>query len=206
MTFYRSTTSVIDPDDTTTATALTAPAMVEVPSIAPNGTYDGLTNIDELININFDAGDYYYGACLSGEGTTPSCTSTTLVTVEPPAANVTLPNTAPTFDPVNVTANTATDVTITLASGLTNEGNIASSDTGVVVTFYRSTDMTIDTGDTEVATAVILSLDPDETTDTLPSSGSFLLNFAAGEYYYGACLSGIGTTPSCTLHATLVVQ
>ena len=93
-------------------------------------------------------------------------------------------------------------VTITLASDLMNEGNIASSATGdVLVTFFRSETSGIDIAtDTVVGTAVAVTeaIVAGESY-TLPSGISTTIEETTAKIlHYGACLSGEGTTPSCT--------
>ena len=208
VTFYRSTNE--DLNVVADRTALTTPAVALIPSISIGlGATYTLPSIGETINIDLDAGTYHYGACLSGPGTTPSCTKTATLVVAEPMANVTLPDTALTLSRIRVPVNTPTSVRIGLRSVLTNEGDAPSSATGVEVTFYRSTTSGIDIAtDAVVGTAVAVTeaIDP-EGTYTLPSGISTTINETTTKiYYYGACLSGPGTTPSCTKTQALVAQ
>ena len=152
--FYSSATEGID---IANDMLLTAPASMTLPILNAGEKY---TLLDGDLSATVSGGDtIHYGACLSGVLASDDCTATVALTApEPQTANVTLPTDAPTLDPVSVTANTATDVTLTPASVFTNEGDVDSSDTGVVVTFYSSPDASIDTGDTVVGTAVTLPM------------------------------------------------
>ena len=207
--FYHSTTPVIDLSaEPATARELNPSEVLTIPILNARMTY----SLDDYSGASFttaalDAGLYYYGACLSGPGTTPSCTETATLRVGPEVVNVTLPDTAPTLSHVSIPVNTDAFVKITLNSDLTNEGNIASSDNDdVIVTFYRSTTEIIDLlAEPATATALtappvvtIPSLDPGATHPLNSSATIYLKETKAKSYYYGACLSGPGTTHSCT--------
>ena len=99
------------------------------------------------------AGTYYYGACVDaveGESdTTNNCSSSTLITVPEPEPG---PNLAVSPPSVSNSAP-AVGTTFTVSALVRNDGDEAS----VVTTmrFYRSTDATITTSDTEVGTATV---------------------------------------------------
>ena len=127
-------------------------------------------------------GTYYYGACVdavSGESdTNNNCSSAVTVTVlgsdlivESPAVSDSSPGPGASF---------------TLSATVRNQGGGAAPST--TLRYYLSTDMTITTGDTEVETDYVSSLDPSETSDErayldAPSS--------EGTYYYGACVESV---------------
>ena len=74
----------------------------------------------------------------------------------------------------------------TFSATVYNQGNGAADST--TLRYYRSTDSTVNTNDTEVDTDPVRSLDPAEDGDeserlTAPSS--------AGTYYYGACVDSV---------------
>ncbi|MYF78867.1 MAG: hypothetical protein F4180_02960, partial [Chloroflexi bacterium] len=74
----------------------------------------------------------------------------------------------------------------TLSATVRNQGGGAAPST--TLRYYLSTDVTITTGDTEIETSYVSSLDPSETSDErayleAPSS--------EGTYYYGACVDAV---------------
>ena len=127
-------------------------------------------------------GTYYYGACVdavSGESNTNNnCSSAVTVTVlgsdlivESPAVSDSTPGPGASF---------------TLSATVRNQGGGAAPST--TLRYYLSTDAVITTGDTEVDTDYVTSLDPSETSDErayldAPSS--------EGTYYYGACVESV---------------
>ena len=89
--------------------------------------------------------------------------------------------------------------------GIENKGSAASVAT--TLRYYRSTDATITTSDTEEAT---------DTVDALAASGTVMLGedlrapSAAGTYYYGACVDEVtgesDTTNNCGGSIRVVVN
>ena len=93
----------------------------------------------------------------------------------------------------------------TLSATVTNEG--AGSAAATTLRYYRSTDATISTSDTEVGTDSVSGLDADESsaesiTLTAPTS--------AGTYYYGACVEAVTDESSfdnnCSAAVSITVQ
>ena len=95
---------------------------------------------------------------------------------------------------------------ISLSAGVRNAGNGASAAT--TLRYYRSTDATITTSDTEVGTDAVGALAASATSNeqiddlTLPS--------LAGTYYYGACIDSVagesGTTNNCSGPVSVEVE
>ena len=92
----------------------------------------------------------------------------------------------------------------TLSATATNSGDGASAST--TLRYYRSSDATITTSDTQVGTAAVGALAAGGTSDqsvglTAPSS--------AGTYYYGACVDAVtgesDTTNNCSASVTVTV-
>ena len=75
---------------------------------------------------------------------------------------------------------------ITFSATVRNQGTSQSATT--TLRFYRSTDATIATGDTEVGTAAVSALAAAETSD---QSISLTAPSTAGRYYYGACVDPV---------------
>ena len=129
-------------------------------------------------------GTYYYGACVAivsdESDTRNNCSSGIRVTVE-----------ASTPDLVVVSASVSnstltTGQSFTLSATVRNGGSGRSGVT--TLHYYRSTDATISTRDTQVGTDPVGALGASRTSAesirlTAPSS--------AGTYYYGACVAGV---------------
>ena len=170
--YYRSTDSTISTSDTQVGTD-------EVGGLAASGT----SNESIVLTAPFTVGTYYYGACVdpvSGESNTGNnCSSAVAVTVaERPdlvVSNVSVSNSSP--DAVAL---------FTLSATVRNRGSVASAPARLV--YYRSTDSTISTSDTQVGTDPVGGLAASGTSNesinlTAPSS--------AGTYYYGACVDPV---------------
>ncbi|MXZ08363.1 MAG: hypothetical protein F4Y79_02870, partial [Gemmatimonadetes bacterium] len=124
-------------------------------------------------------GTYYYGACVdavSGESDTGNnCSSAISITV--------LGSDLVVESPTVSESNLGPGASFTLSATVRNQGGGRSAST--TLRYYLSTDVTITTGDTEIETSYVSSLDPSETSDErayleAPSS--------EGTYYYGACV------------------
>ena len=148
-------------------------------------------------------GTYYYGACVdavSGEtDTTNNCSSSVTVTVGAAPA----PDLVVDMPTVSESAPAA-GARFTLNAAVRNQGNGSSSFT--TVRYYRSTDSTITTGDTEVGTDSASSLDPSQSGD---ESISLTAPSTPGTYYYGACVDAVSgesdTTNNCSVAVTVTV-
>ena len=163
------------------------------------------------------AGTYYYGACVerrSGvSNPSYSCSSSLRVTVSE-RTNETGPDVTIHYIHIHVGLDTYTSVsTLDIGPGETfglhpqprNAGDLASA--GTTVRFYRSTDTTITTSDTQVGTdsmGVLRAGQYASFTDldlTAPS--------ALGTYYYGACADTVtdesDTTNNCSSAVTINV-
>ena len=171
--YYRSTDSSISSSDTEVGTD-------EVGRVRPSATSS------EYISLTAptSAGTYYYGACVDAVQQESSAQNNCSVSVE---VTVTLGNPdlvvpSPSVDD----SNPAAGAIFRLSATVNNQGDRSSPAT--TVRFYRSTDSSISTGDTEVATEDVRSLEPSETSNeffdlTAPAS--------AGTYYYGACVDSV---------------
>ena len=143
-------------------------------------------------------GTYYYGACVdtvTGESDTANnCSSSVQVTVsEPP------PQTSPdlTVGSLSVTDSTPdTGGSFTLSATVSNAGDGASAAT--TLRYYRSTDATISSSDTQVGTDAVAPL---AASGTSVESISLTAPASAGTYYYGACVDSVtgetDTTNNC---------
>ena len=166
---------------------------------------DASSNGDESISLTAPstAGTYYYGACVDAvsdeSDTTNNCSPAVTVTVgAAPAPDLVVD--APTVSE----SAPAAGATFTLSATVRNQGNGRSDST--TLRYYRSTDSTITTDDTEVGTDSVSSLDAAESGD---ESISLTAPSSAGTYYYGACVDSLSdesdTTNNCLAAVTVTV-
>ncbi len=150
------------------------------------------------------AGTYYYGACVdavSGESATGNnCSPAVTVTVGAAAAPDLVVD-APTVSNSSPTANQS----FVLNATVRNQGNGPSVATNLH--YYRSTDATITTQDTAVATDAVDNLSAGA------ASADTIRLFApsdAGIYYYGACVDDVSgesnTNNNCSSGVTVTVS
>ena len=138
-------------------------------------------------------GTYYYGACVDAvtdeSDTTNNCSSSVQVTVTAPDLVVGTPS---------VTDSTPdAGATFTLSATVRNDGSASSAST--TLRYYRSTDATVTTSDTQVGTDAVAALAASGTSD---ESVSLTAPSTAGTYYYGACVDAVtgesDTTNNCS--------
>ena len=190
--FYRSTDSTISSSDTQLGTH-------SVPILGPGGGFIA----NENPTAPTSPGTYYYGACVDAvsdeSDTTNNCSPAVTVTVDAAPAPDLVVDT-PTVDTGAPTAGTP----ITLSATVRNQGSGRSDST--TLRYYRSTDSTITTGDTEVGTDSVSSLDASE-------SGAASISLTApatpGTYHYGACVDAVSdesdTNNNCSPAVTVTV-
>ena len=82
-----------------------------------------------------------------------------------------------------------------------NQGNVESLRT--TLSYYRSTDSTITTSDTEVDTDTVFSLDPSESAGEYDSPRT---PETEGIYYYGACVDSVADETDTTNNCSAGVQ
>ena len=177
--YYRSTDATITTSDTSVGTDA-------VGALAAAGTSS------ESISLTAPSspGTYYYGACVdtvTGESdTTDNCSSSVTVTVAEPESQPDLIVESFTII-LGPTLETSPGALVQLYQRVANVGGAASAAT--TVRYYRSTDATITTSDTQVSTDAV---------PELAASSSFVednherLPTAPGTtYYYGACVDAV---------------
>ena len=161
---------------------------------------------DESISLTApsDPGTYYYGACVDAvsdeSDTQNNCSLAVTVTVgAAPAPDLVVD--APTVD----TNAPAAEARITLSATVRNQGSGPSAFT--TLRYYQSDDSTITTGDTEVGTDSVSSLDASESGD---ESVSLTAPATTGTYYYGACVDAVSdesdTQNNCSAAVTVTVR
>ena len=160
---------------------------------------------DESISLTApsSAGTYYYGACVDAvsdeSDTTNNCSVSVTVTVgAAPAPDLVVD--APTVSE----SAPAAGARFSLNATVRNQGSGSSAFT--TLRYYRSTDSTITTGDTEVGTDSVFRLDASESGD---ESISLTAPATPGAYYYGACVETVSgesdTTNNCSAAVTVTV-
>ena len=192
--YYRSTDSTITSSDAQVGTDA-------VGALAASGTSA------ESISLTAPstAGTYYYGACVAsvaGESSTANnCSGSVTVTVEAPAQNPDLVVGTPTVSD----SSPETSASFTLSATVRNAGDGASAAT--TLRYYRSTDSTITSSDTQVGTDAVGAL---AASGTSAESISLTAPSTAGTYYYGACVASVAgesnTTNNCSASAQVTVS
>ena len=147
-------------------------------------------------------GTWYYGACVdavTGESDTMNnCSSSVTVTVQPlPVPDLVVGS------PMASNERPGSTARFTLSATVSNTGDRSSDST--TLRYYRSTDTTITTSDTEVGTYAVPSLNAAGT-----SPSSILLNAPSpGTWYYGACVDAVtgesDTMNNCSSFVTVTV-
>ena len=140
----------------------------------------------------------YFGACVnsvSGESDTAnSCSDAVAVTVLP------LPSDLVVDTPSSSLSTPMTGQSLTLNVTVRNRGDGSSGPT--TLSYFRSTDSTITSGDTEVGTDHVAGL------DAPGSSAESILTYAPstpGTYYYGACVDSVSRESNTTNNCSAVV-
>ena len=187
--YYRSMDATITTSDTTVGTDT-------VDALSPSGTSARSISL----TAPSTAGTYYYGACVdtvSDESdTTNNCSASVRVDVE-----------APTYPDLSVGSPSVSDSSLetsgafTLLVAVSNQGD--GEATATTLRYYRSTDATITTSDTLVATNAMSGLAP-----AASSSRSVQLNApsTAGMYYYGACVDAVDDESDTSNNCSASVQ
>ena len=187
LTYYRSTNATIDTSDTPVGTD-------DVGALAAGASSD------ESITLTAPstAGTYYYGACVDAvtneSDTTNNCSTAVRVTVAGPPDLVVEAPTVSDSSPL-------TGASFTLRATVSNQGG--STAAGTTLTYYRSSDATIDTNDSSVGTDTVSSLSAgadsaQSTSVTAPST--------AGTYYYGACVDTVTNESARTNNCSAAVR
>ena len=173
--YYRSTDATISGTDTEVGTDA-------VGSLAAAGTSDESIGLTAPASV----GTYYYGACVdavTGESdTSNNCSSavTVTVTIVGPAPDLVVGS------PSVSDGNPDAGASFTLSATVRNSGDGGSVAT--TLRYYRSTNSTISTLDTEVGTDAVGALSASATS---AESISLTAPASAGTYYYGACVDDV---------------
>ena len=132
------------------------------------------------------SGTYYYGACVDAvpdeHDTTNNCSSSVEV-------QVAVPDTRPNLAVVSPSVSDARPdpgVTFTFSATVRNLGDSASASS--TLRYYRSSDATVSSADTQVGTDPVTSLG---TADSSAQSATLTAPPTSGTYYYGACVDPV---------------
>ena len=216
--YYRSPDAEISSSDTEVGTE----AVAELAASATSSQSVSLT-------APTTAGTYYYGVCVDaveGESDTANnCSASVQITVPEPEPGPNLVVSSPSVS----NSAPAVGTTFTVSALVSNAGDEAS----VVTTmrFYRSTDATITTADTEVGTDMVGGLSPTGTSSPSATSSNRSGRLAStvdsrttyyhgeleldapstpGTYYYGACVDAVtdesDTTNNCSSSTKVTVR
>ena len=188
--YYRSTDATITTSDREVGTGAVA-------ELAPSGS--GSQSVDLVAPST--QGTYYYGACVDAvadeSDRTNNCSPSVEVSVQ---VTVTEPQGYPDLMVTSRSVSDRLPVTGTsfrLSATVSNDGDGTAAAT--TLRYYRSTDATITTSDTEVGTNAIAGLGAEGS-----SSGSVDVTApaTARAYYYGACVDAVtdesDTTNNCS--------
>ena len=192
--YYRSTDATITTADTSVGTDA-------VGALAALGTSAQSISLTAPAT----AGTYYYGACVDAvtdeSDTTNNCSSSVTVTVAEPGLNLIVDSFTITLGP---TLETSPGALVFLNQRVANVGDAASAAT--TVRYYRSTDATITTSDTQVGTDAVPEL---AASSRFVGAHSERLPTAPGTYYYGACVDAVAgesnTADNCSRSVKVTV-
>ena len=191
--YYRSTDATITTSDTAVGTDA-------VGALAASGTSAQSISLTAPAT----AGAYYYGACVDAvtdeSDTTDNCSGSVKVDVE-----------APKYPDLEVGTPTVSDTSPETGASFTLSATVSNAgDEGSVATtlwYYRSTDSTISSSDTQVGTDAVGAL---AASGTSAESISLIAPSTAGTYYYGACVDAVtdesDTTNNCSPSVTIAVE
>ena len=176
--YYRSTNSIISTLDTQIATDAVA-------GLAPGGT----SPESAVVAAPATPGTYWIGACVdavAGESPTNNqCSSGVQITVATPPDLITI---SPAVS--NSTPNPGQ--VFTASATVQNQGGSTAAST--TLRYYESTNSTISTADTQIATDAVASLAPGGTS---PESASVAAPATPGTYWIGACVDAVaGESPT----------
>ena len=192
LTYYESQDSMIDTGDTSVGTADDISALSASQSSSQNTPITAPTQI----------GVYYYGACVSvvSGDTNPNNNCSTK------AARIKIPGADLVVQSPNVSDSTPEPGDrFALSVSVRNNGVEEASAT--TLTYYRSTDSTIDPGDVNEGTDSVASLAPGRSDD---EATSVTAQDTPGTYYYGACVQTVSneddTENNCSTSVKVTVS
>ena len=191
--YYQSADATITTSDTEVGTDAVA-------ELAPSGS--GSQSVE--LTAPSTPGRYYYGACVDAvadeSDMTNNCSTSVAVTVPEPKRPDLLVTSRSVSD-----GRPVTGTSFTLSATVSNDGDATAAAT--TVRYYRSTDATITTSDTEVGTGAVAEL---AAAGSASQSVDLVAPSTQGTYYYGACVDAVAdesdTTNNCSASVEVSVQ
>ena len=192
--YYRSTDSTISTADT------------EVGTDSVNALNANARSAESIsLTAPASAGTYYYGACVDAvadeSNSDNNCSAGVRITVEAQSDSPDLIVDRPTVSKSDLTAGES----FTLSTAVRNSGTGSAAAT--TLRYYRSTDSTISTADTEVGTDSVNALNANARS---AESISLTAPTSAGTYYYGACVDSVANesdkTNNCSVSVRITVE
>ena len=150
-------------------------------------------------------GMYHYGACVDPatdeSGPTSNCSAAVPVNVPAAEPQMQAQPDLVVADPSVNDSDPAAGTQFTLSATVRNDGDAAAAAT--TLRYFRSTDATITTADTEVGTGAVAQL-----AASASASDSVVLTAPAtpGTYYYGACVDPVTDESDTTNNCSAAVQ
>ena len=185
--YYRSTDATITTSDTPVGTD-------EVAALAASGSSS--QSVD--LTAPASPGTYYYGACVDSvtdeSDTTNNCSSSVTVTA-PDKLDLVVSS------PTVSDSGPAAGAKFTLSATVRNDGEGESAATRL--RYYRSTDATIATSDTQVGTDAVAGL---AAAGSSSQSVDLTAPASPGTYYYGACVDAVTDESDTTNNCSTSVQ
>ena len=187
LTYYRSSDATITTSDTSVGTD------------AVFRLFEGNTSAESIgLTAPATARTYYYGACVGAvsneSDTTNNCSTAVRVTVVGPPDLVVGTPTVSDNRPL-------AGASFTLSATVRNSGGSAAGSASL--TYYRSSDATITTGDSQVGTDAVSGLGAGNTS---PESIRLTAPATAGTYYYGACVGTVANESNTTNNCSTAVR
>ena len=192
--YYRSTDDIISTEDTQLGRAGRNPLAADA-SIRRYLTVTAPTT----------PGTYYYGVCVDSvpneSDTTNNCSVAVSITVQQPAQKPDLVVEQPTVSKSTLTPGENFTLSVTV------KNQEVGSAAATTLRYYRSTDATISTSDTEVGTDSVSGLGANESS---AESISLTAPAEAGTYYYGACVDSVtdesNANNNCSAGVSITVE
>ena len=150
-------------------------------------------------------GTYYYGGCVDPvtdeSGPTSNCSAAVPVNVPAAEPQMQAQPDLVVADPSMSDSDPAAGTQFTLSATVRNDGDAAAAAT--TLRYYRSTDATITTADTEVGTGAVAQL---AASASASDSVSLTAPATPGTYYYGACVDPVTDESDTTNNCSAAVQ
>ena len=187
LTYYRSSDAIISTGDTWVGTD------------PVSGLGAGNASAESIpLNAPSSAGTYYYGACVGAvaneSDTTNNCsTAVRVAVVGPPDLVVGTPTVSD--------SSPLAGASLTLSATVRNSGGSAAG--SATLRYYRSSDATITTGDSQVGTDAVSGLGAGNTS---PESTGLTAPATVGTYYYGACVGSVANESDTTNNCSTAVR